>query len=529
MGADVERRAAAWWGALAVLSLASGCAEEDTRIQLSLPDSAIGDVDEIRLRLWVGDGAPPGAAQGTCEVFSDWLLSTCGRECADVEAFSARDGTAFHDEVLPVVDGRIAATPIDLDQGVSWTVLAVARIAGADTLYDCEQVSSRDEAVLRLHYPPCAARSCERTFHPGCSPRVMCAELAAALREGGDDALSSPPCEATADRDDDDVVAVWAQDGAPCPPPLPPGTHFGTCRLEVVRCRPGETEPMVRGTCPSSREEPCVGLREEGAYDPRRDFDCDQRHPICADTGVCEPGALSRCGNATGCVGETLCSDAGDWEPCKFGGSPELCNGQDDDCDEVVDESIVDCNFGRALDAPRADGCVLGECRCGRGAPCRELEACCDGVCVRIFGDPRHCGACRRPCDVPREHCIEGECRAPPRLDAGPAPDAGRPDGRDAGRPVDVDAGPREDEDAGALVCREVAQCNVDRGDTAPRASACTGGRCLCGDVPACGAESMACCRERCVDILDDPNHCGECERPCERPRVCARGRCVLP
>ncbi|MDQ3264670.1 MAG: putative metal-binding motif-containing protein [Myxococcota bacterium] len=56
--------------------------------------------------------------------------------------------------------------------------------------------------------------------------------------------------------------------------------------------------------------------------------------------GGCTSGAPRSCGNGLGaCAGATeICGSNGQWGPCSFVATPEVCNGLDDDCDGTTDE-----------------------------------------------------------------------------------------------------------------------------------------------------------------------------------------------
>ena len=163
----------------------------------------------------------------------------------------------------------------------------------------------------------------------------------------------------------------------------------------------------------------------------------------------------------------------------------------DDDCDGAFDEgrdAVSSCSRSRTIDAPGADACVDGSCRCGRGEACANDEACCDQSCIALATDIDHCGGCGNACAA-GQSCIRGTCSG------GLAP-----------------------LDGGTVECSDVAQCNL----THQAADECEGGRCLCGGEAPCELPSL-CCQGVCVDVSSDVENCGVCGRGC---RPCVDGLC---
>lgn len=157
----------------------------------------------------------------------------------------------------------------------------------------------------------------------------------------------------------------------------------------------------------------------------------------CGDGTLCPEGAF--CGTAEGvegtfCIPDSeVCSEC--WDPdgdlfgvgeacagldCDqenesvFEGAPETCNGEDDDCDSVIDEGFdlrVDVNNCGACGAICAVENAEPVCE---GGVCRILE-CLDGFadcnadaadgCETDLADPSLCGACGPLPGVPGESC----------------------------------------------------------------------------------------------------------------------------
>lgn len=234
------------------------------------------------------------------------------------------------------------------------------------------------------------------------------------------------------------------------------------CPLQAV-CVDGGcvADPCVGEVCDGGA---CVALkRTEGSF-PR----CE---PTSCNTTKCPSGAVCRDG---GCV-DVSCTDltCASGRACD-GGICQLCtglevdnctNGVDDDCDGLTDCEDPDCLFKACVNSAnlcmmnttcRADGgcegpvracpddggCVYGECFAMDGT-CRfrsrdngfkcgasTAQRCCNGQCINVASDVRHCGGCNIAC-VTGQACVSsgmscavpstvtGRCSCAPQLDAG--------------------------------------------------------------------------------------------------------------
>ena len=290
-------------------------------------------------------------------------------------------------------------------------------------------------------------------------------------------------------------------DGAPaCEIDPSPGCDCDDCNAAV---RPGAPEVCGNAVAEDCEEPPDACLPGDGDGDgygsaAMGGTDCDDGNPEI------HPGAMERCGNgvAEGCVADAPCTEDTDgdgWiEPpeCEAAGAgvhpgvPEICDGVDQDCDSVVDETgsciseaagprVVDfatdldhCGGCRiACDRRRADLCMGGSCMCsasgsgGRvGDQCDPGEVCCTAPpsirgCHDLTTDFDNCGDCGRACD--------------------PA-----------------------------------------------TANGCAGSACVCGSGPAC-AGGRPCCGSACVDTSADFDNCGACGVSCGTGETCVGGRCT--
>ena len=196
---------------------------------------------------------------------------------------------------------------------------------------------------------------------------------------------------------------------------------------------------------------------------------------------------------------------------------------------------VVSLALGACLDP-----IVGGECKSGYGA--------CDGQCVNLDIDFRHCGACDVSCSSD-EICSAGACV---HYDAGPSGDgAGMDAGTDAG--TDAAAGPdASDPDASApprvhtalpsspgcpdasLCCPAgTAECGTVCANLNSSLAHCgvCGSACAAGEVCAAGTCAASCpssltgCGDLCVDTSTSARHCGSCGNVCANA-ICAAGIC---
>jgi hypothetical protein len=176
----------------------------------------------------------------------------------------------------------------------------------------------------------------------------------------------------------------------------------GLCAPGLWACTNGA---LVCGNPSSGSSEICNGV----------DDDCDQlidESPVpgegnqctdpgfesIGDTGECEFGATACVNGAIGCVGYK-------------GPTPEICDGKDNDCDGIVDNSAA-CPTGNVCQGGECVGpCGAGEFPCSAGYLCEDLPTAnppgmycvhskCDGVtCASTEVCDEATGTCKNLCD----------------------------------------------------------------------------------------------------------------------------------
>ena len=174
--------------------------------------------------------------------------------------------------------------------------------------------------------------------------------------------------------------------------------------------------------CELGNWEGCTA-REPGdeACDNGRDDDCDGS----TDEGCgCADGAMQDCGTDDGVctAGQQTCR-GGEWGACEgeVTGGAEVCNGEDDDCDGVIDEGEL-CGDDQI--------CACGGC----ADPCENFECPNESQCIHGHCVEDHCPdglVCDEGNCVPGEGGTGGTDAGTLRFDAGPEAGAGSAGGSD--------------------------------------------------------------------------------------------------
>lgn len=242
------------------------------------------------------------------------------------------------------------------------------------------------------------------------------------------------------------------------------------------------------------------------------------------------------------CAGQQICDAEIGWAPCTATTpAAEVCDGADNDCNGVVDDTLV---ARPCRSTPNAYGTCTGQERCMGStgwlcdAPLASVELC-DGVdndCNGTIDD----GLCYdgNPCTLDICDAGTGACAYPPR--AGACDDAntcttgdrcvadqciGEPTNCDDGNPCTADT------------CNPVLGCQWQNADGAPcetgnlcTSDTCSGGSCRVGTPITCS--SGPCIRgtcdpaRGCVEELLTGGNCDDGD-VCTQGDVCSGGACI--
>jgi len=434
-------------------------------------------------------------------------------------------GEAFPDEGIGDDVGPDAACLFDLD---------------CDDRHDC--TADTCEAGLCRHVPDDAA--CDDGAP--CNGVERCDARAGCL--AGEPVVCDDRVDCTIDACDNLTAACrFDVDPRYCPPPTvcdpsagcvePPECETDADCLDtnpcngIERCDP--TGRCVFGTPPVCDDgipctiDACDPVSGCTARPPDRDGDghpdaacsgddCDDRNPavhpgapescngsdencdtVPDDTFPCTPGQTGRCTSSGGCAGVWTCGADCAWGRCIVA-AVESCNGADDDCDGLVDEDFTcelgstgPCTVGACAGTRTCvAGCVWGACVASAVEACNGLDDDCDGATDEIFG-----------CILgTRRSCTVGSCAGTQTCVAGCVWGACVASAVEACNGLDDDCDGATDED---FACRSGASeaCTTTCGTAGSRtcSPACAWGAC-CAPAETCGNG----CDDNCNGAIDE-------------------------
>jgi len=291
----------------------------------------------------------------------------------------------------------------------------------------------------------------------------------------------------------------------------PAGTMTGAVTCDATTCEPGACTPPAEG---------CTG----------RDDDCDG---LIDESAECMAGTVQACTTACGSTGTQTCSASCIFDACVP--PAEVCNGVDDNCDGRIDETFTcvpsatrDCTTGCSTMGTQT---CQSDCSWGTCAPpaeaCNGTDDDCDMMCDETFtccaGES---GSCMTSCGTTGSRTCSGACGwnvcSPPA---------------EVCNGVDDDCNTACDDGPGMACCAgSTGSCTTSCGSTGTRecAADCSWGACTVPDEICNGVD------DNCDTVIDEgfacsPDAVTSCTTSCGSTGTstcgsdCTVGACVPP
>lgn len=297
-----------------------------------------------------------------CVDLIEWRANTCMANLPTCDGTKHEpQGTAVASTILEKSGETWPEIPLPLGEpAVRDVYIRGFTSSGTEpVVYGCATFDEDDATIVQLWRPWCDQDACDDILLPECEPTFRCENGEGRCRVG----------EAT--------VMSWREDELGTCDVTPGQEEVGACQLATITCREDGFD-FVPGVCP--REEPiCSDSRDA------LDLNCDGAPPRPCET-ACREGQMRSFREATGdslvCLNQACVG--GNYEtqmrvPLE---TIELCNGWDDDCDQIRDEEAA-ANEACSREG-LANRCVQGVCQCGAGPACEAGQACRNDTCVRV-------------------------------------------------------------------------------------------------------------------------------------------------
>jgi hypothetical protein len=428
------------------------------------------------------------------------LVLACG------SAVPAGDDTTADAKVDAAQDAKDIASKADAqdaaDQVGSDAVDAVDAVDVADGVTGGDADTSSDNCTAEPGAPGCTCQDNSTCDLPICLPTAQGAKCAKPCIEN---CPAGFKCFGVAGPGGGDPVSVCVDQFPHLCDPCANSTQCGAVGLQAAACvDSGKDGHFCGAACKSDGDCPggygCANVKSvEGN-------DVQQCQPTAGATCTCSPSAVAdqlstSCfaeakdegGNVVGqCKGVRVCG-VGGLSGCNASIQTETCNGQDDDCDGLVDEGTCDDKNPCTSDIcdAKAQGCLHDN-------------------------SPGSCDADANNCTV-GDTCVDGKCA----IGALKSCDDNNPCTTDACDPL---TGCSKSDDNG-LPCSDGSACTV--GD------ACKGGACqsgaakLCPDGDACKAWACNDTSGKCESTAKpDGTSCSD-GTACTAADVCTSGACA--